>query len=81
MEKLPPIELTYNTSEGHKKVAEALYGMWNETLGVEIHLLNMEWKVFLSTVSKGDFSLARADGSETTLTRIHSFKCGEAVMV
>ena len=60
MEKLPPIELTYNTSEGHKKVAEALYGMWNETLGVEIQLLNMEWKVFLSTVSKGDFSLARA---------------------
>ena len=60
MEKLPPIELTYNTSEGHKKVAEALYGMWNETLGVEIQLLNMEWKVFLSTISKGDFSLARA---------------------
>ena len=60
LEKLPPIELTYNTSEGHKKVAEALYGMWSETLGVEIQLLNMEWKVFLSTVSKGDFSLARA---------------------
>lgn len=60
MDKLPPIELTYNTSEGHKKVAEALHGMWKETLGVEIHLLNMEWKVFLSTVANGEFSLARA---------------------
>ncbi len=60
MDKLPPIELTYNTSEGHKKVAEALYGMWKEILGVEIHLLNMEWKVFLSTVAKGEFTLARA---------------------
>ena len=27
---------------------------------MEIRLLNMEWKVFLSTVAKGDFSLARA---------------------
>ncbi len=60
MDKLPPIELTYNTSEGHKKVAEALYGMWKDILGVEIHLLNMEWKVFLSTVAKGEFTLARA---------------------
>jgi oligopeptide transport system substrate-binding protein len=41
-------------------VAEALHGMWNEVLGVEIRLLNMEWKVFLSTIAKGDFTLARA---------------------
>ena len=60
LDKLPPIELTYNTSEGHKKVAEALFGMWKEALGVEIKLLNMEWKVFLSTVAKGEFTLARA---------------------
>ena len=60
LERLPPIELTYNTSEGHKKVAEALHGMWKDTLGVEIRLLNMEWKVFLSTISRGEFSLARA---------------------
>lgn len=60
MDRLPPIELTYNTSEGHKKVAEALHGMWKNVLGVEIRLLNMEWKVFLSTVAKGEFTLARA---------------------
>jgi len=58
--KLPPIELNYNTSEGHKKVAEALQAMWKKALGIEIQLLNMEWKVFLSTISKGDYSLARA---------------------
>ena len=60
LEKLPPVELSYNTSEGHKKVAEALHGMWKDILGVEIRLLNMEWKVFLSTISNGDFTLARA---------------------
>ena len=60
LEKLPPVELSYNTSEGHKKVAEALHAMWKDILGVEIRLLNMEWKVFLSTISSGDFTLARA---------------------
>tara|TARA_B100001093_G_C26858689_1_gene1028772 strand:- start:3513 stop:5195 length:1683 start_codon:yes stop_codon:yes gene_type:complete len=60
LERMPPIELTYNTSEGHKKVAEALQAMWKKSIGVEIKLLNMEWKVFLSTISQGDFSMARA---------------------
>ena len=60
LESLPKIELKYNTSEGHKKVAEALQGMWKNHLGAEIQLLNMEWKVFLSSIAKRDFSLARA---------------------
>jgi len=60
LKSLPKIELKYNTSEGHKKVAEALQGMWKNHLGAEIQLLNMEWKVFLSTIEKRDFSLARA---------------------
>ena len=60
LQSLPRIELKYNTSEGHKKVAEALQGMWKTHLGAEIQLLNMEWKVFLSTIEKRDFALARA---------------------
>jgi oligopeptide transport system substrate-binding protein len=60
LKSLPKIELKYNTSEGHKKVAEALQGMWKNYLGAEIQLLNMEWKVFLSTIEKRDFALARA---------------------
>jgi len=60
LKSLPKIELKYNTSEGHKKVAEALQGMWKNHLGAEIQLLNMEWKVFLSTIEKQDFALARA---------------------
>ena len=60
LQTLPPFELSYNTSEGHKKVAEALQAMWKKSLGVEIQLTNMEWKVFLSSITKGDYSLARA---------------------
>ena len=60
LDRLPTIELKYNTSEGHKKVAEALQGMWKTHLGADIQLMNMEWKVFLSTIAKRDFSIARA---------------------
>lgn len=41
------IELRYNTSENHKKIAIAVAAMWKKVLGVETALVNEEWKVFL----------------------------------
>ena len=46
---LPPIELLYNTNENHRAIAEAIQQMWRKNLGVEISLLNQEWKVYLDT--------------------------------
>ena len=43
------IEIIYNTSENHKRVALAVTSMWKKTLGVETKLRNQEWKVFLET--------------------------------
>jgi oligopeptide transport system substrate-binding protein len=43
------IELRYNTSENHKKIMIAVAGMWKQALGVEVSLINEEWKVFLDT--------------------------------
>ena len=43
------VELLYNTSENHKKIAIAITAMWKKTLGVEAQLINQEWKVFLNT--------------------------------
>jgi oligopeptide transport system substrate-binding protein len=43
------IEIRYNTSENHKKLAIAFAAMWKETLGVVATLVNEEWKVFLET--------------------------------
>ncbi len=43
------IELRYNTSENHKKVAVAIAAMWKQALGVKTRLVNEEWKVFLET--------------------------------
>ena len=58
---LPPIELLYNSSENHRAVAEAIQQMWRRNLGVEVALLNQEWKVYLDTVSKTHvFQVARA---------------------
>jgi len=48
----PEITLMYNTSEGHKKIAEAVAAMWKETLNVNVKIENQEWKVYLNTISK-----------------------------
>jgi oligopeptide transport system substrate-binding protein len=43
------VEIAYNTSENHKKIALAIAAMWKDVLGVEVTLLNQEWKVYLQT--------------------------------
>ena len=43
------VEVLYNTSDNHKRIAIALRFMWQEVLGVEATLANQEWKVFLET--------------------------------
>jgi oligopeptide transport system substrate-binding protein len=41
------VEIRYNTSENHKKIALAVASMWKQVLGVNATLVNEEWKVFL----------------------------------
>ncbi len=41
------VEIRYNTSENHKKLALAVASMWKQILGVRTTLVNEEWKVFL----------------------------------
>ena len=53
------VELLYNTSEGHKKIAIAIAAMW-KALGVKVTLRNEEWKVYLSSRNRGDFEISRA---------------------
>jgi oligopeptide transport system substrate-binding protein len=42
----PTIELRYNTSTPHRRMALAVAAMWRDTLGVRVRLRNEEWKVF-----------------------------------
>ncbi len=46
------IEIRYNTSENHKKIALAIASMWKQVLGVQATLVNEEWKVFLQNRSQ-----------------------------
>ena len=57
---MPRIELLYNTSESHKLVAEALQRMWKKNLGIDIALVNQDWKVYLATLKNLDYQIARA---------------------
>jgi oligopeptide transport system substrate-binding protein len=50
VDDIPEIILMYNTSEGHKRIAEAIGEMWKETLGIEATVTNQEWKVYLETL-------------------------------
>ncbi len=59
-DKLPEIELKYNTSENHQKVAEAIQAMWRQQLGIRVVLDNQEWKVFLKTIETQDYTIGRA---------------------
>ncbi|MEX2497722.1 MAG: peptide ABC transporter substrate-binding protein [Wenzhouxiangellaceae bacterium] len=41
------VELRYNTSENHRKIAVAISAMWKQVLGVRTRLINEEFRVFL----------------------------------
>ncbi len=41
------VELRYNTSENHRKIAVAISAMWKQVLGVQTRLINEEFRVFL----------------------------------
>jgi oligopeptide transport system substrate-binding protein len=41
------VEIRYNTHEDHRRIAVVIAAMWKQWLGVDVRLLNEEWKVFL----------------------------------
>ncbi|KWX75744.1 peptide-binding protein [Paenibacillus riograndensis] len=56
---LPPVELIYNTSEGHKKIALAVADMWKQALGITVNTVNQEWAVFLTNRQNHNFQISR----------------------
>lgn len=58
-EGFPKVSYKYNSNSGNKQIAEALQGMWKQVLGVNVELLNEEWKVFIETRNNMDYDIAR----------------------
>jgi oligopeptide transport system substrate-binding protein len=48
-------ELTYNTNDNNKQVAEFVQAQWKQNLGITIPIKNMEWKTFLDTRARLDY--------------------------
>jgi ABC-type oligopeptide transport system substrate-binding subunit len=46
------VEITYNTSESNRQIAEFVQAQWKQNLGVTIPLRNVEWKTFQDQRSK-----------------------------
>ena len=57
-----PLEITllYNTDENHKLIAEAVQAMWKSNLGIEVELVNKEWKTYLQDIDTLSYEVARA---------------------
>ncbi len=54
------LEILYNTSEAHQKIAVSIGQMWKTTLGVDTTLANQEWQTFLEARGNQNYELARA---------------------
>lgn len=59
-EGFPALSYLFNTSETHRPIAEAIQAMWKRRLGIDIELVNKEWKSYLAARTNRDFTIARA---------------------
>lgn len=57
---LEALELLYNTDQNHKLVAESVQQMWKKNLGVDVKLVNKEWKTYLQDIDTLSYQVARA---------------------
>ena len=53
-------ELRYNSGEVHTKLALAVASMWQEALGVEVRLTQVEFKSLLQDIDRGDVEMFRS---------------------
>ena len=49
------LEITYNTSESNRQVAEFVQAQWKQGLGITVALRNVEWKTYLNMRSKLEY--------------------------
>ena len=57
---VPKITILINTLELHRSVAEAVQQMWKKELGIDVEIVNQEWKVYLAAQNNLDYQISRA---------------------
>ncbi|TPW13259.1 MAG: oppA, partial [bacterium] len=56
---VPKLDLMFNTSEDHRKIAEIVQAMWKEHLGIDINLANQEWGSYQRNLISLNYQMAR----------------------
>jgi oligopeptide transport system substrate-binding protein len=59
-EGFPMVNYLYSEGELNEAVAVELQSMWRQLLGVNVQLLRQEWKVYLNSMSRLDYDIARS---------------------
>jgi dipeptide transport system substrate-binding protein len=57
---LPEVTLSYNTSDQHRMIAQAIQEMLKQNLGIDIKLFNQEWAVFLAAQRNNELQYSRS---------------------
>jgi oligopeptide transport system substrate-binding protein len=56
----PPFEILFNTSETHRDIAEIVADDWRRELGLDVKLLNQEWKSYLDSQQTLRYDVSRS---------------------
>jgi oligopeptide transport system substrate-binding protein len=56
----PSVSMFFNAGDQHRLIAEAVQAMWHEVLGIDVKILNVEWKVMRAECQQGNFDIARS---------------------
>jgi oligopeptide transport system substrate-binding protein len=56
----PMVNYLYSEGELNEAIAIELQSMWRQLLGVNVQLLRQEWKVYLNSMSRLDYDIARS---------------------
>jgi oligopeptide transport system substrate-binding protein len=56
---LPKVAVLFNTSEDHRRIAEAIQQMWKRELGIQVELANQEWGSYLQATTQLQYDVAR----------------------
>ncbi|MBI2477902.1 MAG: peptide ABC transporter substrate-binding protein [Planctomycetia bacterium] len=63
---IPKIEITYNTHDTHRSVAEVIQQQWKNNLGIDVELRNMEWNSYLAAQRPIPLSTCGLPAARTT---------------
>jgi len=55
----PKLEILFNTSEDHRRIAEAIQAMWRKELHIDVTLTNQEWASYLKATTGLQYDVAR----------------------